>query len=288
MTESIHPETIVGAVALVVNNLERSTAFYQKILGLKLLSSETNPPAAHLGVDGVPLISLYEVQDAPRAPKAPGLYHVAIRTATRFGLARALYQLAERKAAIQGWADHGVSEAIYLTDPEGNGLEIYCDRPQEEWPQDEDGGLDMGTDELNVDNLLFELRGKIDAWQGLESGTRVGHVHLRVNDLPKALDFYRQVIGLDLMQEYGPSAAFLSAGGYHHHVGANTWESAGQPPAPANAAGLRWYELLLPDQPALDAVLNRIRAAGAPLEEIPGGWLTRDPAGNGLRLALRG
>jgi catechol 2,3-dioxygenase len=191
---------------------------------------------------------------------------------------------------LQGAADHLVSEALYLADPEGNGIELYRDRPREEWIRDA-GGVRMATDPLDVEALLAEGGAASEPWAGLPEGTRMGHIHLRVAEIPATERFYRDVLGFDLTARYGDSASFFSAGGYHHHIAANTWGSAGAPPLPAGALGLREFTVALPNQAELKRVAARIQAAGIPMDETADGMdktadgiLVKDPAGNLLHL----
>lgn len=286
MSTKIHPAAHIGAIALAVTDLERAARFYTSFLGM------TELPAVDgwrsFGAGGQALVRLTAVTGVPLNPRSPGLFHMAILMPGRFELARVLYQLAEANYSLQGASDHGVSEALYLADPLGNGIEIYRDRPVSEWPRSETGELAMVTDALNLERLLFELKGKLEDWRGIDPGTRMGHVHLQVSDIPAAEQFYTQVLGLDLIQRYGNQAAFLSAGGYHHHVGMNTWNSRGSTPAPADAAGLRYFELLLPDKSALAEAVSQVQSAGVPMEDFDGGKLVHDPSGNGVLLKAEG
>jgi catechol 2,3-dioxygenase len=183
---------------------------------------------------------------------------------------------------MQGAADHGVSEALYLADPDGNGIEIYRDRPRAQWPY-AGGQLRMGADPIDFDDLLTE-KNTGETRAGLATGTVVGHVHLHVARLEDAERFYVGVLGFQLMQRYGPSALFVSAGGYHHHIGLNTWAGVGAPPPPPGAIGLRHVVLQLPGAAALDAVAAQVRAAGVAIETVDGGLLVRDPAKNAILL----
>lgn len=281
---AIHPNTKLGPVALTVPNLAHALQFYADTLGLRTLQQREN--GVVLGVDaGMPLVSLTETPDArPKPPHTTGLYHFAILLPSRSDLASVLRRLAEARYPLQGAADHGVSEALYLADPDGNGIEIYRDRPRDEWPWQEDR-LRMVTDPLDVDSLLAQREG---SWNGLPSGTRIGHVHLHVADLDQAERFYCDVLGFELMQRYGPSAIFLSAGGYHHHIGLNVWAGVGAPAPPSDAAGLRFFTVCLPDGAELTRVAERLRAAGVRLEPAESGaraadaFVVRDPAGNGI------
>lgn len=282
MTELLPDQTTIGSISLTVSDLERSLTFYQEILGFQLQQREGD--TAILGTDNTPLLHLQGRPEARRpAGATTGLYHFAILLPSRPALARALHHLAETGLALQGFADHFVSEAIYLADPDGIGIELYRDRPRSEWPYRGEQ-IQIGTVALDLDDLLAELSEPIPVWSGLPSGTTIGHVHLQVADLEAAERFYREVIGLDLMMHYGSAAAFLSAGGYHHHLGLNTWAGVGAPTPPPGAVGLRWYEIRVPAA-ARDAVLARARAAGfTPQQEGEDHWLLPDPSDNLIRL----
>ncbi|MCK5313844.1 MAG: VOC family protein [Anaerolineales bacterium] len=283
MTNTIHPNTRIGQVSLTVGDLKRSLDFYQSVLGLSIHHRENG--RALLGAGGPDLLELLEQPGARQVPGRTGLYHFAVLVPSRTQLAFSLKNILETQTPVQGFADHLVSEAIYLPDPDGNGIEIYRDRPRDQWRQ-EDGRLRMATDPLDLDGLLAELEGHDEPWSGLHPKTVIGHIHLHVRDIPEAESFYRDVLGFDLMLRYGPSAAFLSAGGYHHHLGVNTWAGVGAPPPPQDAVGLRWYEIRLPTQAELDGVANQARQAGYSLEEREEGLFLRDPSGNGVLLGV--
>jgi catechol 2,3-dioxygenase len=281
MTEnSIHPQTTLGYVHLTAADLDRSLTFYQQSLGFKLHRREGD--TACLGAGGADLLALTERPGARRYAGRTGLYHFALLTPSRLELAHSLKRIAETRTLVQGFADHYVSEAIYLADPDGNGIEIYRDRPRAEW-RDEHGNFVMGTEPLDVDGVLSELNGHDEAWNGLDPATVLGHMHLHVRDIPEAQKFYCEVLGFDLMASLG-SAAFVSAGGYHHHLGMNIWGTAGASPPPPESVGLRYFTAHLPDQTEVDKVLSRAREANAPIEEHPKGWLIRDPSQNALVL----
>lgn len=273
---SLPPQTAPDAVALTVSDLGRSLDFYQDVLGFKCRHQDGH--SAALGAGGLDLLLLKASPNAPRLPKTTGLYHFAILVPTRGDLASALSRIASTKTPVTGFADHGVSEAIYLPDPDGNGIEIYRDRPRDTW-RDADGNLIMGTDPLDVDGLLAEVRGQ-DPRQGLPTGTRLGHMHLHVADLAAAVGFYRDTLGFDLMMRYGPSAAFLSAGGYHHHIGINTWNGTGAPQPPEGALGLRYYSLQLPAESSLDALRLHLEETQIPYEKNGRGIWLQDPSAN--------
>lgn len=282
MTQTIAPETTIGEVAMTVSDLQRALSFYRDTLGFRLLNSAGSE--ARLGAGETAMLRLFENPAARAVRGVSGLYHFAVLLPNRRSLARLVYHLAENGIEVSGVADHGVSEAIYLSDPDGNGIELYSDRRKAEWPRDDLGRLQMGTDQLDLEDLLLELRGGLDPFDGLPEGTRVGHIHLHVANLAEADRFYREVLGFSLMQRYGAGAMFFSAGGYHHHVGVNIWAGEGAPPPPPDAVGLRWFEIRLPGQAALDEIAARLQAAGISTEAHEGGLLVHDPAQNGILL----
>jgi catechol 2,3-dioxygenase len=285
MTNVIAPEAAIGKVQLKVASLERSVDFYQRKLGFQLLSKEGSQ--AVLGAGDQALLTLTEVPGARAVRGTSGLYHFAVLLPDRRSLARLLYHLAESEVEIPGAADHGVSEALYLQDPDGNGIELYRDRRRNEWPVDDLGRLQMGTEELDIDDLVWELKSGLEPWQGLPENTTIGHVHLQVANMASAELFYTHVLGFQLMQRYGSAAIFVSAGGYHHHIGMNTWAGEGVPPPPADAAGLLWFEVVLPAQENLDAVLERLKDANVAAEPQADGVLVRDPSQNGILLRVK-
>jgi catechol 2,3-dioxygenase len=281
VTDSIDPGTSIGAVHLNVSDLGRSVRFYEAHLGLRLRLAADR--SAWLSAGGPDLLILTECEAAPRVRGTTGLYHFAVLVPSRVELARSLRRLVETDTIMQGFADHGVSEALYLADVDGNGIEIYRDRPRAEWPM-EGGRLRMVADPLDLESILGELQQRPDSWPGLSRDTIIGHVHLHVSRLADAEAFYVGMLGFDLMQRYGPSALFVSAGGYHHHIGLNTWAGVGAPPPPPGAIGLRYFVVKLPDRSALDRVVARIHAAGISTEDVDGGSLVRDPAQNAILL----
>lgn len=274
--------TSLGAVALTVADLERTLTFYQENLGMQRLGEEDG--ATLLGAGERPLLRLFHDPDAPAPPRpASGLYHYALLLPSRRDLAAILWRLAAHDTRFQGFSDHLVSEAIYLADPEGNGIELYRDRPRDEWAY-RDGTLQMATLPLDTDDLLAEAGGPAEQ---LAAGTVVGHVHLHVGNLSGAVQFYQEIVGFEMVMRYGPSAAFLSTGGYHHHLGLNTWAGEGaQQPAPGSR-GLRWWEVRVPGDKALASLLDRARAGGHLVTESDGAYLVGEPAGAQLRLSLQ-
>jgi catechol 2,3-dioxygenase len=279
----IHPDTAIGAVRLGVSDIDRSSAFYEQAMGLNAYELGDEPIA--FGVSGErPLIELHgDSAAAPLDSRAPGLYHLAILMPTRADLALALTRLAQAGWRLDGASDHLVSEALYLSDPDGNGIEIYRDRPREEWRRVDDQ-LQMATLPLDLNDLIRELPEGTEPQREAPRGTTIGHVHLQVSELRETEAFYHGVLGFDVVVRTYPGALFVSAGGYHHHIGLNTWHSAGAAPPPAGSIGLRDFEVMLPSGQELERVLDRVRAAGVDAETTGSGTLVRDPSGNGILL----
>jgi catechol 2,3-dioxygenase len=277
----IAPATHVGPVSLTVADLDRSLAYYGDQIGLATLERSSN--RASLGAGGVELLELVEEPGATPADRMTGLYHFALLVPSRPDLAAWLAHAARDRVGLTGLSDHYVSEAIYLRDPDHHGIEIYADRPREIW----DGlvGIRMTTEPLDTENLLGELDDPATApFDGLPAGTAMGHVHLRVAAIPETVEFYRDRLGFGLTAALGGRAAFLSAGGYHHHVGANTWESAGAPAPPRGSAALRHATVVLPDAGERDRVADRVADAGGEVERQGEDAWVSDPSGNRLRL----
>ncbi|MDX6606159.1 MAG: catechol 2,3-dioxygenase [Solirubrobacterales bacterium] len=277
----------MGAVRLGVADLEEVRDFYRDTIGLSEL--EPDEGIVRLGTNGDSGEALIELAGEPGAQPRPrgtsGLFHLAILVPRRADLARALQRVAESGWRLSGASDHLVSEALYLSDPEGNGIELYRDRPREEWPV-RDGVLQMDTLPLDLDGVLGELR-REDAGARMPAGTRMGHVHLNVGDLTAAEAFYSGALGFDVMVRGYPGALFVSAGGYHHHLGLNTWAGEGAPPPPPGTRGLRQFEVKLPGPDHLAAEEDRLREAG--FEPVREGDRVRvtDPAGNGVVLSAK-
>ncbi|QYR22433.1 VOC family protein [Paenibacillus sp. sptzw28] len=284
MKSRIHPGTSIGQVKLRVSDLKRSIGFYQNVIGLRLLEEENG--SAVMSPDGLrPLLLLQEIPDVVVVPPrraGAGLYHFALLLPDRKSLGLSLRNLIGTGIHI-GQADHLVSEALYIADPDNNGIEIYADRPRDTWRRDASGHYMMATDPIDWDGLLAEAE---DAkWEGLPAGTTIGHIHLHVSDLTAAQHFYTEIIGFEIMARMGDSALFISAGGYHHHIGLNTWAGVGAPLTPANAAGLAYYRIDLPDREALEAAAGRLREAGIPVRHEGNTVYAYDPSGIEIHLS---
>src|SRR5579884_412900 len=283
--ESIHPATTVGSVFLSVADLGRSVAYYTDAVGMRLLAQNASTATLGVGEDR-PLLQLSEVPDArpwPRGGRSyTGLYHFAILLPTRADLgmwARHWLSLGNPL----GHADHLVSEALYLEDPDGHGIEVYRDRPRGQWHWDE-GRIRMGNAPIDLSGLVREAETGGQEFTGLPGGTRMGHVHLQVGDIEEAGQFYSQTLGFDVVAAT-PTALFVSAGGYHHHLGLNTWHSQGAGPAPQNVAQLRRFAICLPDENGRSELLQRLDRAGVPLSHQADGVELADPWQN--RILIR-
>src|SRR6478609_10953104 len=272
-----------GPVRLRVADLDSQREFYERAIGLSPIDSGDG--VARLGSDGTPVVELDHRADAPaRPPQTTGLFHLAILVPDRAALAAALARAVRAGGRISGASDHLVSEALYLDDPEGNGIEIYRDRPREDWARAE-GQLQMATLPLDVEGVLASAPSG-DTGEGMAAGTTLGHVHLQVASIPEADNFYTDGIGFDAMVRGYPGALFVSAGGYHHHVGLNTWAGEGAPPPPSGARGLRSYTIVLPNEAALEATLAAVASAGIEAgEDEDGRTVVADPSGNRAVLA---
>ena len=270
--------TRVGSVRLQVSDLARSMAYYQDLLGLHAL--DQTPSSARLGVHGArdALIELHEQRGVRAVPRGGvlGLYHFAILLPSREALGQFVRHLA-RKHTQFGAADHHVSEAIYLWDPDGLGIEVYADRPREMW-QTRGRELVMTTERLDL-HALVEAASTAPEWSGMPAGTTMGHMHLSVGDLDAARRFFHRALGFDTVVWSYPGALFMSAGGYHHHLGTNTWAMGARPATPTDARLLEW-ELIVPDASAIAAVEESLRRAGYVARD----GVTVDPWGTTLRL----
>jgi catechol 2,3-dioxygenase len=291
---SIHPATKIGPVSLTVADLENQSTFYQQALGFSLRWRDGDQ--ASMGTGERELLRLVERPSFKRYRGVTGLYHFAVLFPDRRELARVMARLFALKYPNYP-TDHIMTKTTYLDDPEGNGIELYCESPEDgAWTlangvyetRRKDGSLSDGREPLDVQALFSHLEAddRLDA--PVPAETRVGHVHLHVRDVDEAVGFYHSLLGFDLMGIAGQfRMAFVSAGGYHHHVGLNTWQGEGAPPPPADALGLRHFTVELPDQPALDEVLARVEQSGLPAHQTADGLLLQDPSQNGVLLAKK-
>lgn len=270
--------TRLGAIRLRTADVGLLSDFYERAIGLRPQSSQDGVTA--LGAGDGPLVELVSVPDAPsRPPRATGLFHLALLVPTRAHLAQALRRVTSAGWQLSGASDHLVSEALYLSDPEGNGIELYRDRPREEWPRVA-GGVEMATLPLDLRGLVSEPGGDEET-AAMPEGTTLGHVHLQVADLEGAERFWVGGLGLDVTTRAYPGALFTSAGGYHHHVGLNTWAGLGAPRPPMGARGLERFEIVVPDRVAAAAAAERLAAVAA-VPEVGEGVLAEDPSGNAV------
>ncbi|WP_379141518.1 VOC family protein [Paenibacillus sp. sgz500992] len=283
-TATLHEGVQIGLVQIRVSNLERSLAFYQNVVGLKILRQTGRQ--VEMTADGQRvLLILREIEGAQilRRNSAAGLYHFAILVPDRPSLGLTLRNLIDSGIHI-GQGDHLVSEALYIQDPDNNGIELYRDRPRDTWKRDAEGDYIMTTDPVDADGLLAAAEGL--TWNGLPAGTVIGHVHFHVGDLDQAKKFYVDALGFEPTTHYGDSALFISAGGYHHHMGLNIWAGQGAPAAPSDAPGIDYFTLLLSSRQELAEVTERMREAGYTVTEADGILSLKDPWNIGLKLVV--
>jgi catechol 2,3-dioxygenase len=273
--------THLGRVRLQVADLERSLVFYEDVLGLKVIRRTDDSVALGPHGEDREIVHLHQLRSARAVPRRGllGLYHFAILLPDRASLGRFVAHLAEI-GAYAGMSDHFVSEAVYLTDPDGLGIEVYSDRPRDAWRYDE-RQLYMTTAHLDADDLVNAAGG--ERWTGMPAGTVLGHVHLYVGDIAKAEAFYHGALGFDKVVWSYPGALFMSAGGYHHHLGTNTW-ARGAPPATDEDARLLEWEILVPTRKDAEEAARHVQSAGYPVKEENGEWVLTDPWGTSLRL----
>ena len=278
-------------VDLTVANADRSVAFYREVLGLEPTGAGPDANAAirtvEFGAAGTPIVRLHERPGvAPSPPNATGLFHLAILLPDRPSLADFVTRLARERTPVVGAADHAVSEAIYLNDPDGHGIEVYADRPRSAWPR-QGGRIAMTTEPLDAENLATQARSDGSAPFRAPDGTALGHVHLRARDAAEARAFYTQRVGFDEVAAF-PGATFLSVAGYHHHLGANEWESPGGAPAPEDAARLVEVRASVTERDAVAALRERLRSAGVHVTEDAERVVRfADPSGVPWRIAAR-
>jgi catechol 2,3-dioxygenase len=276
------PSTYVGQVSLKVRNLDRALRFYREAIGFKVLAQSDK--SAALTADGKKALLTIEQPDdaAPKQGRTTGLYHYALLLPTRSDLARIVGHFA-RIGLRFGSSDHLVSEALYLSDPDGNGIEIYRDRDPAEWNWKR-GEVEMAVDPLDFRDLL--TAGDDRPWNGLPAGTLMGHIHLHVSELGSAERFYADGLGFEVVNRFGAQALFLSTGRYHHHIGLNTWNGEGAPRPAANSVGLKSFTLVYPDGAARDQAVANLRKLGVDVTEEDGAFAASDPSGNRILLAV--
>ncbi|MDQ0270534.1 VOC family protein [Cytobacillus purgationiresistens] len=277
------PNIFVNQVELKVEDLQRSLDFYQNTIGFKVL--EKTDRTASLTADGAhPLLTIEQPEDIKaKEPRRTGLYHYALLLPTRAHLAKIIRHFIKTGYPLQGASDHDVSEALYLADPDGNGIEIYTDRPSSKWEW-KGKEVVMGTNALDVQSIMDEWDGR--PWEGLPAETVMGHIHLHVNNIEEAKHFYRNGLGFDIVNNYGNQALFISTGKYHHHIGLNIWNGIGAPPPSENSAGMQSFTLVFPYQTVLDRIISQLESVGASIAKEDGVQTVQDPSGNKIRLIV--
>ena len=275
----------IGSLALNVRDLDRMTGYYRDMLGLDVI--ERGPAKAVLGAGGVGFLELDHRPDMKLDDeREAGLYHTAFLMPTRADLARWILHAARAQVPITGASDHSVSEAFYLDDPEGNGVEVYADRNPDGWLWTNEL-VKITTDPLDIEAIVREVQPGA-SYDGAPAGLRIGHVHLRVGDVPSAERFYRDGVGLAVTRGGRHGASFMSSGRYHHHLAGNVWHSQGAGPRDPNRAGLAWFSFAANDAAEVDAARERLRTAGAPITDIAGGFEAADPWGTRVRVVKAG
>jgi catechol 2,3-dioxygenase len=273
----------IGCVNIVVRDLNRMTAYYRDLLGLAV--QEQTPKSVKLGTGGVTLLELIHRPDAlPDDQREAGLYHNAFLMPTRADLARWILHASKSRVPITGASDHDVSEAIYLDDPEGNGVEVYADRPREKWRRD-GSMIFQKTEALDIDAIVAEVDRATANYPSAPGGLRIGHIHLRVGDIAKAENFYCGALGFNVTRRRN-GASFVSSEGYHHHVAVNTWHSNGARERNNRRAGLGWFTVEVNDQPTMDGLKKRLVAAGIKMDALVGGFAALDPWGNRIHFTI--
>lgn len=278
-----HPHTFVGQVEIKVEDLKRSLRFYKGLLGFGIL--EQNERKAILTADGkAPLIVINQPEHvSAKEIRTTGLYHFAILLPGRADLGAILKKLKDQSYPLQGGTHHGISEAIYLEDPDGNGIEIYADTPPSTWEW-KNGLLVAKGKALNIQSILAEAEGK--EWEGMPSNGLLGHIHLNVSELEKTEEFYHQGLGLDVVMKIPNQAIFFSSGGYHHHIGTNVWNGIGAPRPSENSVGMSAFSLIFPNDEARSKAIKRLLDLGYEVKEENGVLITKDPSENRIKLLL--
>ncbi|KPB03217.1 VOC family protein [Bacillus sp. CHD6a] len=275
------PATFVQEVTINVENLQRSIAFYTTIIGFKLI--EQKESLAVFSANGqTPLLTIVQPKEIkPKQQRNTGLYHFALLLPSRADLGGIFHHFIAHGVRLQGASDHLVSEALYLTDPDGNGIEIYRDRPKEEWKWN-GSEVEMASVALDVENLLKE--GEDTVWEALPKETVMGHIHLHVSELKDTEQFYTNGLGFEVVTRYGAEALFISTERYHHHIGLNTWNGVGAPAPEGNSVGLVWFSLVFSNVDEKLAAVDRLRSLGYRVEIWDGQHFVQDPSGNKIKL----
>ncbi|MGH2318928.1 VOC family protein [Planococcus sp. SE5232] len=274
------PVTYVGEVGLKVMDLKKMKQFYQEIIGFDVISEEQN--YVELGSGGKVLVKLEAVEGVtPKQGRYAGLYHFAILLPTREDLGKILVHLHQQGIQL-GSSDHLVSEALYLSDPEGNGIEIYRDREPEQWNWSNDE-VSMTVDPINAQGLVEAAQSSSEPWKGMPETTVMGHIHLHVSNLVEARDFYVEALGFEVVSSLGGQALFLADQKYHHHIGMNVWNGTGIPALPEKEAGLHYYTLIMEEEKRKE-LGKKLQAMGTEIVEQDNYWEVKDPSGNAIRL----
>ncbi|KIL50939.1 VOC family protein [Jeotgalibacillus campisalis] len=279
MTFHQPPASFVGQIELVVSDIERSLAFYECIVGLKLISRDEK--SAKLSADGSKiLLSIVQTEEVKeKEPRSTGLYHFALLLPTRSDLADLVKHLVKKGVKLGG-SDHGVSEAVYFDDPDGNGIEVYRDRSHTEWGWN-NSQVKMSVDPLNIEELLSEGQRE---WSKVPLKTIIGHLHLHVSELDKTQEFYREGLGLDVVSRFNGQALFMSTAGYHHHIGLNTWKGVDAPPPSKNSVGLHWFSFVVNDEDEKMKVVERLQKLNYAVYSKEGCFWTQDPSGHQIKI----
>lgn len=277
------PNTYVSQVHLNIQDLNRSLEFYQKIMGFRVL--ERSERKAVLTADGkTPLVTIEQPVDVkPKQRRTTGLYHYALLLPSRGDLGKFIRHMINIQYPLQGASDHLVSEALYLADPDGNGIEVYCDRPASVWKWNHNEVV-MATEPMDVEGVLREDDGT--PWSGLPAGTIMGHIHLHVSEFEKIQQFYCEGLQFDVVCRYGGQALFIATGGYHHHIGLNTWNGVGAQAPEENSIGMNYFTVVFPSEQARAEAIKRVKQLGSKVTEENGSFFTKDPSGNRIKLSV--
>ena len=275
------PTTYVQDVVIKVENLQRSIQFNTTKNGFQHLN-QTESQAVFSATGQTPLLTIVQPKDIkPKQPRTTGLYHFALLLPSRADLGSIMHHFIAKGVRLQGASDHLVSEALYLADPDGNGIEIYRDRPAEEWNWN-GSEVEMASIALDVEGLLKE--GQDTKWDGLPNETVMGHIHLHVSELKDTEQFYTEGLGFEVVTRYGAQALFISTESYHHHIGLNTWNGVGAPAPEGNSVGLVWFSLVFSSEEKKLAAVERLRSLGHKVEISDGQYFAMDPSGNRIKL----